>query len=484
MTSCGGGSSSDPPGGGNPPTGNFSDDFSTDTRSNYLVTNTMTQGGTGNFLYDSLGQRGQISTGDNIALQISTNVSPLSTGTFLVDFLPTNSFPSHGGVYIRLRQDLQNYYEISNFDGVESGTLKKIVNGTLVESKSLSNLYSQGINYTVMVSFSPTSTNVNAFGNDVTINTNNSDIQVSSFEIEFNQQDGYLDNIILTNSPVVTLTSPQSGAFQWNHSLDVQASAFNLPGGGGIKFIVDSGTGIVVTSEPYGATFSNVKGGFHSVSAIAVDSTGAEVSGNLAWDQSSNVELGDYYVAMGDSITKGSHDSIPFPDGGFEPLLKNQLQTAKGYSQKVVNEGISGDTSAVGVGYISALLNQHPDSSYFLILYGSNDAIDGVSTASFKSNMEAIVNSVINAGRTPYLSKVPFFNNNDPSKPVSCPTCDASIISYNNAIDQIVSNLGIAVAPPDFYTHFKNNTNELADGLHPNHSGYQSMANLWQSALP
>ena len=59
-----------------------------------------------------------------------------------------------------------------------------------------------------------------------------------------------------------------------------------------------------------------------------------------------------------------------------------------------------------------------------------------------------------------------------------------AIQEYNQAIDELVAENGISVAPPDFYAWFQSHPSQLADGLHPNGTGYQSMATLWFNALP
>jgi len=61
---------------------------------------------------------------------------------------------------------------------------------------------------------------------------------------------------------------------------------------------------------------------------------------------------------------------------------------------------------------------------------------------------------------------------------------DSAIQQYNAVIDELVTLNGISVTPPDFYTYFKANQNQLADGLHPNEQGYQAMANMWFNVLP
>ena len=73
------------------------------------------------------------------------------------------------------------------------------------------------------------------------------------------------------------------------------------------------------------------------------------------------------------------------------------------------NAGVSGETSADGVGRIGSILSGNPSAKYFLILYGTNDASNSaVSKATYKSNMQAIITAVKNAGKIPYLAKVPF----------------------------------------------------------------------------
>jgi lysophospholipase L1-like esterase len=62
------------------------------------------------------------------------------------------------------------------------------------------------------------------------------------------------------------------------------------------------------------------------------------------------------------------------------------------------------------------------------------------------------------------------------------------IQQYNTAVGELVSNTanGITVTPPDFYAAFTNNNlyqTQYFDNIHPNGTGYQTMANLWFQAL-
>ncbi len=184
---------------GDPGTSSSFDDFSTDTTGNYTVTNTWTDGAFGSFLYDSAGQRAQVLTGDNVGLQFSHSLSPIDTGTFSIDFLPTAKYPSGGYFILFLRQDANNYYLLRNTDGYGPGIIRKYVGGVIVDSANFSIGYSQNNYYSITIDFSPGQTTVNAFGETLTINTDSSSIMVNSYEIDTHQQDAYFDNISYTD---------------------------------------------------------------------------------------------------------------------------------------------------------------------------------------------------------------------------------------------------------------------------------------------
>ena len=212
-----------------------------------------------------------------------------------------------------------------------------------------------------------------------------------------------------------------------------------------------------------------------------------------------NFPTGDYYVAVGDSITFGSHDDVFSDDtsqdgrntgGGFEPILNNLLTAWKGYPHTVVNKGVSGHTSADGVSSISSTLSNNPSAKYFLILYGTNDADNStgppVPKNLYKANMQEIITVIKNAGKIPYLAKVPYVDPTNPSFPAGLSFSDAAIQQYNQAIDELVADPlnNISVIPPNFYSWFLSNKGQLADGFHPNGTGYRSMATQWFNALP
>jgi lysophospholipase L1-like esterase len=192
-----------------------------------------------------------------------------------------------------------------------------------------------------------------------------------------------------------------------------------------------------------------------------------------------NFSTGELFVAVGDSITYGTGDNIPSDGYGFEPILQNLLSASRGYPIAIENKGVGGVSSANGADAIWDTLSNYPSARYYLVLYGTNDAdtfFGGpVSRESYKNNMQTIVSAVLAAGKTPYLAKVPYTTN--PRYRIT------SIQEYNVVIDELVAENGITVIPPDFYSLFQNTGLLDADGLHPNGTGYQSLANLWLGAL-
>jgi len=185
----------------------FSDDFSADTTGDYPLTNTNPPNPIGDFVWDQPGERAQLLTGDNIGTAISHALPGSDSGAFSFDFLPTVKYPSGGGIWVRLRQDANNYYEVANFDWDNTvfipPSVAKVVGGVTVDNVAIATPYTQnpGTPYNIIINYSPATLQVIAFGETINLTADNSPITVSSFEIENGQQDAYYDNILLLALP-------------------------------------------------------------------------------------------------------------------------------------------------------------------------------------------------------------------------------------------------------------------------------------------
>ena len=106
---------------------------------------------------------------------------------------------------------------------------------------------------------------------------------------------------------------------------------------------------------------------------------------------------------------------------------------------------------------------------------------------SYKDNMQQIIDIISASGKTPVLAKLSIILG-------PCSTCtpypdpdtgsrNLIIQEYNMVIDELVSQNGLVVTPPDFYDYFRTHQDEMSDNFHPNGIGYRSMASLWFNAL-
>jgi lysophospholipase L1-like esterase len=248
-------------------------------------------------------------------------------------------------------------------------------------------------------------------------------------------------------TPSVKLLQPWSLYLQSSNSLVVSANACldsGTQGRWGVQFILDGGpqNGGAQFEDyfpPFEVIFSKVRKAEHIVEARLINRAGAEISRvarPFTSDKAFRVGVGDYYVAMGDSITAGVGDTLPEdnvskdgrqtvnpPDGaigGYPPILNNLLTAAKGYPQTIENEARGGTTSAYGLALLPALLTEHPNARRYLILYGMNDARPWLPVPSgkglrqgdpgypgtFKDNVQRMLTLLYAAGKQAVLAKI------------------------------------------------------------------------------
>jgi acyl-CoA thioesterase I len=93
-------------------------------------------------------------------------------------------------------------------------------------------------------------------------------------------------------------------------------------------------------------------------------------------------------LMFGTSLTQG----LGLPPGTELPaILQAKLETA-GIHAKVINAGVSGDTSADGLSRIDWSLADHPDAA--IVELGSNDALRGLDPARTEKNIAAVLSKL------------------------------------------------------------------------------------------
>ena len=160
-------------------------------------------------------------------------------------------------------------------------------------------------------------------------------------------------------------------------------------------------------------------------------------------------------LAFGDSLTAGF--GLP-PEASFPTRLEAKLR-ADGISVRVVNAGVSGDTTAGGLARLDWALADKPD--LVIVELGANDALRGIDPATVRANLDKMITKIRASGSKLLLAgmRAPPNWGED----------------YQDKFDRIYPELAHAhdVALYPFFLDGVAMKQELnqSDGLHPNERG-------------
>ncbi|HEV7129367.1 MAG TPA: GDSL-type esterase/lipase family protein [Ktedonobacterales bacterium] len=180
------------------------------------------------------------------------------------------------------------------------------------------------------------------------------------------------------------------------------------------------------------------------------------------------------YIFSGDSITAMAYDRAT----GHLPAFADLVQTClPGHSALTLDAGLSGWDSTGAAQQMPTWLALSPDVQYWLLGWGSNDALNDVAPATFRANLQLMVGAIIQAHRIPILARIPF------STFAGHPGLDAEIQSLNAVIDE-VTRANQLLPGPDLYALFRDHPAYLlGDGLHPSDAGASAMNAAWFKVL-
>ena len=94
---------------------------------------------------------------------------------------------------------------------------------------------------------------------------------------------------------------------------------------------------------------------------------------------------GPLVVFLGDSLTAG----LGLDESQAYPALLGRQLNQEGKAVRVINAGVSGDTTAGGLSRLNWLLGQHPD--VLVVGLGANDGLRGLPLTEIESNLREIV---------------------------------------------------------------------------------------------
>lgn len=97
-------------------------------------------------------------------------------------------------------------------------------------------------------------------------------------------------------------------------------------------------------------------------------------------------------VCFGDSLTAGLGVE---PDEAYPAVLQQRLDQ-EGFNYRVVNAGVSGNTTKDGVNRLDEVLGQHPQ--VVVVEFGGNDGLRGVPVSEAQRNLDTIVQKLKASG--------------------------------------------------------------------------------------
>jgi acyl-CoA thioesterase I len=97
-------------------------------------------------------------------------------------------------------------------------------------------------------------------------------------------------------------------------------------------------------------------------------------------------------VCFGDSLTAG-YGAEP---GHSYPDYLQQLLVARGYQYRVINKGVSGNTTKDGVARLKDVLAAHPQIA--VVEFGGNDGLRGLPITATRANLDEIISTLQKAG--------------------------------------------------------------------------------------
>ncbi|MGC1360124.1 MAG: arylesterase [Silvibacterium sp.] len=97
-------------------------------------------------------------------------------------------------------------------------------------------------------------------------------------------------------------------------------------------------------------------------------------------------------VCFGDSLTAGAGA----PAGHTYPDSLQTLLDSRGYHYRVLNMGISGDTSKDAVTRLNSVIAAHP--AIAVVEFGGNDGLRGLPIAATRANLDQIIATLQHAG--------------------------------------------------------------------------------------
>lgn len=174
-------------------------------------------------------------------------------------------------------------------------------------------------------------------------------------------------------------------------------------------------------------------------------------------------------LALGDSLTAGFGLA---EEESYPARLQARLRAA-GYPHRVVNAGVSGDTSAGGLARLDWLMRQHPN--VIILALGANDGLRGIKPAAMRANLAAIIERAQVGGARVLLAGM------------RMPTNYGADFTrrFEAVYGELAEKYGLPLLPFLLEGVALQSGLNQADGIHPNAKGAAVLTdNVWRALEP
>lgn len=167
----------------------------------------------------------------------------------------------------------------------------------------------------------------------------------------------------------------------------------------------------------------------------------------------------DLIVALGDSLTAGLGVEL---EDAYPALLERRLKSDN-LSYRVVNAGVSGETTSGTLSRLDWILSQNPD--IVILEIGANDGLRGIDTQLVEKNLDTILSTMKSKGVVTVFTGMKMVWN----------LGEDYTRQFNAIYPKLAEKYGVIFMP--FFLQDVAAVSELnrSDGIHPNEEGYKKI---------
>lgn len=170
-------------------------------------------------------------------------------------------------------------------------------------------------------------------------------------------------------------------------------------------------------------------------------------------------------VAMGDSLTAG----FGLPERDAYPALLENLLAEKGYPCRVINAGVSGETSSGALSRLQWVLRLKPD--VVLLATGANDGLRGIDPEILENNLNQIIQILKENDALVILAGMQMVHN----------LGETYTEAFRAVYPRVAARQEVPLIPFLLEGVAGDPRLNLPDGIHPNRAGHEKIA---ETVLP